>query len=101
MAALNSTCFAAAFFTPRDYRLPSRQTTITLHLHQNCGRTPKRTLLAADHHLAIAGVSGRKTDSGVAEALTPCGARKAVRKRQTCMARRSAGMPCGLPSHQA
>src|SRR3954447_13905736 len=62
MAALNSTCFAAAFFTPRDYRLPSRQTTITLHLHRNCGRTPMMTSRACLDPDQSFGQSGKERD---------------------------------------
>src|SRR3954465_13477663 len=70
MAALNSPCFAAAFFTPRDYRLPSRQATITLHLHRNCGRT----LLRGPRHQRIADdqIPDRRREVGdedLAEAL--------------------------------
>ena len=59
-------------------------------------RNPRRRSSLRDR-----GCLGSKSWSGVAEALTLCGARKAIRKRLTFMADRSAGMPCSLPSHQA
>ena len=64
-------------------------------------RPPKRPSCCRRSPLAIARVCGSKCWSGVAEALTLCGARKAVRKRLTFVAHHSAGMPCSLPSHQA